>query len=635
MQPLNQSIHDFYMKEVFLGNIQLPEFQRGFEWRFKQQQELFESIFQGHPIGTILILELDGQDPFFAWTKLQNCSIPKEREFSVWNKTKKPKGVGPPSYLILDGQQRLTTIAHLTNNLGNKSWYLDLKQLLNSWTQNDKPEKIDDIRNWLERIELVDMISKRKWIENPERFFTTVELRFPLCFLASQDICDARVIELRRRVDDEVVRLKNEETQKHDSNERQLHLEDLSKFLDGPLRRICDGYFGTEIPTVVVGKETSIIGVCKVFTKLNTTGISLGPFDLTVARLFPSGERLKARMDDSIDKHPALEILDSNRVTVLSTVALLAGKSPKKASLPITIEAEDIKKHWEDAINSLLNAGQALSRYCGAGLDAGDQKLLVYAPILPPLALVLSKHAIADDVQAGVLKDRVRKLQIWYFASALHRRYSEGTDNKQVLDSRVFSDWFSDIGEPNGYPDWLADLSKPNLAVARSSALGKAVLSLLNFQRPKDWFHNEPLGHGEDRANSDLHHIFPRAAMREMVGQERHIGGGTLNRVLKEEYSIDSVLNLTWLLDKTNREIIKDELPSVYLSRLVTHFDSGGGGQEEVKKKLQDHFIDDVAFERLLKNDYFGFIEARQRVIYAKLNALGIQTSDLESVDEE
>jgi hypothetical protein len=304
----------------------------------------------------------------------------------------------------------------------------------------------------------------------------------------------------------------------------------------------------------------------------------------------------------------------------------MAGKSSKKASLPDIINKEMVVAYWPDAVAALTQAGRVLSVYCGAALDGHSQDFLAYAPILPPLAAVLSKYPIEG---AGTEQriDRIKKLKIWYFAAALHSYYSEGTDNKQSNDAREFSNWFASASLQATQPSLLtAGISRPSLDVQKTSALGKSLLSLLNLQKPKDWYEDgKTVGRGDGRAPSDLHHIFPTAALVRKTKTERSLSQQDAEILVRKELKSDTVLNLTWLLDTTNREIIKDDLPSVYLPRLEAHV----GGPAALGRLMGDHLISSEALTCLRTGNWQGFLLARERTFYEQLVTFGVAVASV------
>ena len=93
-------------------------------------------------------------------------------------------------------------------------------------------------------------------------------------------------------------------------------------------------------------------------------------------------------------------------------------------------------------------------------------------------------------------------------------------------------------------PNWLSNVYG-ELNANKSSAKGKAVISLFNILHQKDFYEDKLVG--IDSTNDcDLHHIFPKAAMRNLIKKEKGIkDNSSADKYLKINYQIDSVLNLT------------------------------------------------------------------------------------------
>src|SRR4051794_9519310 len=83
------------IEEIFRGGLLIPRFQRPFQWRDDQRIELLQSVYDGHPIGSILTWRTNEH-------KLR--TLPTIADIEV------PSAIderGPWQYL-LDGHQRLT-----------------------------------------------------------------------------------------------------------------------------------------------------------------------------------------------------------------------------------------------------------------------------------------------------------------------------------------------------------------------------------------------------------------------------------------------------------------------------------------------------------------------------------------------
>ena len=196
------------------------------------------------------------------------------------------------------------------------------------------------------------------------------------------------------------------------------------------------------------------------------------------------------------------------------------------------------------------------------------------------------------------------------------------------------SSWFASVNYEEDIPKWLSEVFADFNNVTKNSSLGKAVISLLNSKKPLDFYNNKQVG-ALSIESCDLHHIFPRAALRKKIMLERNIQDKEkADSILKSEYQIDSMLNLTWILSDTNRNIIKDELPSKYFAEIIKQF----GGTEEARQKLiailNGHAINEEALDCLLQDDYHGFIEARKKSLKAEFKTTGF-VHNLVDVDSD
>jgi len=78
------------LDQIELGTLGLPDIQRPFVWPDTKVRDLFDSMYRGYPVGYFLFWE--------------NGYEPDRRQIGVGQKQK------PPSLLIVDGQQRLTSL---------------------------------------------------------------------------------------------------------------------------------------------------------------------------------------------------------------------------------------------------------------------------------------------------------------------------------------------------------------------------------------------------------------------------------------------------------------------------------------------------------------------------------------------
>ena len=86
------------LDSIVEGKIQLPDFQRGWVWDDTHIRSLLVSIARSFPIGSIMLLETGGEAKFQI-RPIEGVSL--------------PSGVNGAEQLILDGQQRLTSLTQV------------------------------------------------------------------------------------------------------------------------------------------------------------------------------------------------------------------------------------------------------------------------------------------------------------------------------------------------------------------------------------------------------------------------------------------------------------------------------------------------------------------------------------------
>ena len=128
------------LRDIHKGKIQLPDFQRGWVWDDNHIKGILASVAKSFPIGAVMLLETGNESIHFKTTPVEGAPV--------------PDGVNP-ELLILDGQQRLTSLyqAIITNKVVKtknskryeiKRWYyIDMKIAMD--TDSDLEEAIFSI----------------------------------------------------------------------------------------------------------------------------------------------------------------------------------------------------------------------------------------------------------------------------------------------------------------------------------------------------------------------------------------------------------------------------------------------------------------------------------------------------------
>lgn len=154
------------LKQIAKGETQLPDFQRGWVWDEERIIALIASISNSYPVGALMFLEYGGDSVRFHYRKFTGVKVDNTI----------------PNILVLDGQQRLTSIysamysrdAVVTRTDKNKEiqrfFYLDIEKCLD--TSTDRVDAIisvpEDkiIRSNFGRVIDLDVSTRDKEFEN-------------------------------------------------------------------------------------------------------------------------------------------------------------------------------------------------------------------------------------------------------------------------------------------------------------------------------------------------------------------------------------------------------------------------------------------------------------------------------------
>jgi uncharacterized protein with ParB-like and HNH nuclease domain len=125
----------------------IPQFQRDFVWSEGQVRLLVDSLARNYPIGSLLVLAKSSE------VQLQSRSVQATLidDGATQNSPDEP---GQEIHYVLDGQQRLTSIARVFLNANpKKNYYFDLRKMYENFEEEETA--------WV--------ISRQKGNKDPER----------------------------------------------------------------------------------------------------------------------------------------------------------------------------------------------------------------------------------------------------------------------------------------------------------------------------------------------------------------------------------------------------------------------------------------------------------------------------------
>ena len=578
------------LQDIRKGTIQLPDFQRGWVWDDDHIRDLLVSLARSFPIGAVMLLETGGEVRF---------------------QTRPIEGIDPagleepePESLILDGQQRLTT---LTQAIGitapvdtrtakgkriRRHYYFDIRQAL------EAPESLD---------EAVVAVDEHRQLRSD--FGRQVDLDLSTTELECRHLhfpCD----QIMRSDDWE------QALYKHAPDDFPLFMRFRSQVLDA--------FRNYALPVIQLGKETTKEAVCLVFEKVNTGGVQLSVFELITASYAADGYNLRddwygstiRDVESRKERIEAKPVLKGTQATeFLQALSLLhshqgrtedlaAGRPPRSinakraAVLQLPLEAWNT---WADPLETgFLTVASFLRQqgfYC--------RREVPYSTQLVPLAAVLTH--LGERWREPRILD---KLTRWFWCGVLGELYGGAVETRMANDFEDLLRCFEDDAHlPKTVRDASFQSERLDSLRTRNSAAYKGIHILILRSDSRDWFWKSTIRDLDtDEVNLDIHHIFPKKwCLDRKIPAERY----------------DSILNKATISYKANRSI-GGEAPSIYVPRLQKRKEVGLD-ESEMNDLLESHALSST----LLRAEAFdNFIEDRRdRLCELIANAMGKSVS--------
>lgn len=528
------------LKDIVSGKIQLPDFQRGWVWDDEHVRSLLVSLGRSFPVGAVMLLETGGSVRFQV-RPVENVPL---------------EGLLASEKLILDGQQRLTTLTQV----------LKLSGPVKTTTDKGKP------------------VDRYYYIHIPTA-------------LAGADRLDEAIIatdgsrQLRsdfgRKIDLDLSTRELECQQLYfpcsEILEAMEWLQDLYQYnaVAVPLffdfkRQVLDAYNEYQIPLIVLKKETSKEAVCLVFEKVNTGGVPLSVFELVTAIYaadaynlrddwFGSAQRQVSSRKARLAKEAILKGVENTdflqAVTMLHTfekrrVDLAEGKTGKQVT-PVSAKRASVLElpleayqRWADQVEQgFLRAAKFLRQECFT-----SPRDLPYRTQLAPLAAVLALVGADERWREPRIH---QKLAQWFWCGILGELYGGAVETRMANDVEELLAWIeSDGAAPRTISDAAFQVDRLVSLTSRLSAAYKGINVLVLREGAHDLFWKSRIRDLEaDEVALDIHHIFPRDwCEKQGIARRRY----------------DSIINKTPISYKANR-MIGGAAPSSYLASLQAH----------------------------------------------------------------
>lgn len=573
------------MKAVDTGAAQLPDFQRGWVWDDGRIRSLILSVIHNFPVGAAMFLEYGNESIHFKHKPIEGSRAESNVE---------------PSELILDGQQRLTSLynalysKHPVRTRTDKGkeieryYYLDINKAL------DPNADDEDVVVSIPATRKVTSDFGRKI----EKDLTTRENEFALKMFPLNIILDSN----------EEQRWQNEYYAYHQYNQSVIQqFTDLFSRIITPTQKYA-------IPVILLDKETPKEAVCQVFENVNTGGVSLTVFELVTAIFAMDDFPLRKDWDERKEKYFSSDLL--NIVTATDFLTALTLLASFKSGRTVSCKKKDVLdlslasyQQYADALcqgfviaEKLLNEERIFS-----------SRDLPYSTQLIPLAAICTVLMDNNRIYTTTVKNKVKQ---WYWCGVFGELYGAANDTRYANDIVQVAKWVDgDDNPPKTITNSFFNPTRLLSLQSRQSAAYKGIMALILKNHARDFISGTEMDFSTyTNEKIDIHHIFPK------------------DYCIRQNYDKakwNSILNKTPISASSNREI-GGVAPSVYLEKLER---KGSVSAKDLDSFVETHLID---ASLLRSNSFEEFIVDRaKKLLDAIETATGRTISGKDSDETE
>ncbi|MEA3420445.1 MAG: DUF262 domain-containing protein [Acidobacteriota bacterium] len=548
------------LREINDGKVQLPDFQRGWVWDDDHIASLIASISLSYPIGAVMLLQTGGEGVQFQPRPIQGVQMPDGTK---------------PEYLILDGQQRMTSLylamssgqpVPTTTNKGKeveRYYYLDVVKSLD-------PDE--------DRLDAVLSVPATKMITSDfgrkiDLDLTTQEKEFSQCYFPLEVLFDQTVYSAWRRGFQKMFR----------NDENKLDL------FDNFEAEVVNRFQSYRVPTIELLRDTPKEAVCQVFEKVNMGGVTLTVFELVTAMFAAENYNLREDWDrrkESIHEQDVLKGMDSTAFLTATTLLSSCQRNREDAAKPVTCKRKDVLKltleDYKVNADTIEEGLKKTARFL-AREKIFDSRTLPYSTQLIPLSVICA--LLGNNFEIDTIR---RKLAQWFWCGVFGELYGGANETRFGMDVPDFMAWVEGKDQPRTVRDSGFSPTRLLSMQSRLSAAYKGLMALLMKAGSNDFLSGDPIEITTyfDLA-IDIHHIFPKAYCESKY-----------KRILW-----NSSVNKAPLSAKSNR-IIGGKAPSVYLTNIQKQSNMDSPRLDEILKthKIAPELLRSDSFENFIRN---------------------------------
>ncbi len=573
------------MKAVDSGAAQLPDFQRGWVWDDERIKALIRSVIHNFPVGAAMFLEYGNESIHFKHKPIEGAEATDVL----------------PTELILDGQQRLTS---LYNALYSKNPV---------HTKTDKGKEI-------ERYYYLDI---EKAID-PNADDVDVVISIPATRQVTSDFGRKVEMDLSTRQDEFRLKMFPLNIILNSSEEQGWQNEYYAYYRYDPnvIRQFTELFTKIIMPTqkyalpvILLDKETPKEAVCQVFENVNTGGVSLTVFELVTAIFAMDDFPLRKNWEERKEKYFSGDLL--NVVTATDFLTALTLLSSFKDGGTVSCKKKDV-------LALKLSSYKKYADILCKGFSVADNLLqeerifssrdLPYSTQLIPLAAICTVLLEGNKIYTTTVKNKVKQ---WYWCGVFGELYGSANETRYANDITQVIKWIDGCGDlPKTITDFFLNPTRLLSLQSRQSAAYKGIMALILKNHARDFISGAEMDFATySNAKIDIHHIFPKDYCIEQNF---------------DKSKWNSIINKTPISASSNREI-GGFAPSVYLGKLEK---KGSVLPSDLDEYVETHLIN----HDMLRNNAFQdfIIDRAKKLLGAIEQATGrtISGKDSEEVQQ-
>ena len=571
------------MRDVDCGAIQLPDFQRGWVWDDERIRSLILSVIRNYPVGAAMFLEYGNNNIQLQHRPIEGTKVNHQIK---------------PGELILDGQQRLTSLynalysrnpVHTKTNKGKnveRYYYLNIMKALD-------PSADDE--------EIVISVPE-------DRIVTSDFGRNKILDLSTED----KEFDLHMFPLNKILNSSDEQNWQNKYYQYHNYESEIIKQFTKLFSDVINPTQQYQMPVISLDKSTPKEAVCKVFENVNTGGVPLTVFELVTAIYAVNSFNLRDDWETRRQKYLSDELMSVVTATdFLTALTLLSafkrgGTVSCKKKDVLSLPFNEYKNNADDICDGFENAKKLLEEE--RIFSSND---LPYSSQMVPLAAICAVLKDKKIMHTSAVREKVKQ---WYWCGVFGELYGAASESRSANDFVQVTNWIANGGPlPKTITDFFFNPVRLLSLQSRQSAAYKGLMALVLKTPAKDFISGREMDIvAYTNEKIDIHHIFPKDyCVKQKIDKEKW----------------NSVINKTPMSAKSNREIGGDS-PSVYLKTLEK---KGAISKIELDQNVESHLID----HSLLRSDNFDnfIIDRAKKLLDAIEKATGRTITGRDSTD--